>query len=49
MYCGLGTQISLWLAQGATIGSMPLIVQFAGVIIHARDVMGYLVIGGRSL
>ncbi|HMB38720.1 MAG TPA: TIGR00366 family protein, partial [Wenzhouxiangellaceae bacterium] len=34
MFSGLGTQISLWLAEGATLETLPLIAQFAGAAIN---------------
>jgi len=34
MFSGLGAQISLWLAQGATMETLPLIAQFAGAAIN---------------
>ena len=34
MFSGLGTQISLWLADGATMQTLPLIAQFAGAAIN---------------
>jgi len=34
MFSGLGAQISLWLAQGATMETLPLIAQFAGAAVN---------------
>lgn len=34
MFSGLGSEISLWLAQGASITTMPLIAQFAGASVN---------------
>ncbi len=34
MFSGLGTQISLWLADGASMTTLPLIAQFAGAVVN---------------
>ena len=34
MFSGLGAQISLWLAEGASLTTLPLIAQFAGAAIN---------------
>jgi len=34
MFSGLGAQISLWLAEGASLTSLPLIAQFAGAAVN---------------
>jgi len=34
MFSGLGSEVSLWLAQGASLTSMPLIAQFAGASVN---------------
>ncbi len=34
MFSGLGTQVSLWLAEGASMDTLPLIAQFAGAVVN---------------
>ncbi|AKS41130.1 short-chain fatty acid transporter [Wenzhouxiangella marina] len=34
MFSGLGAQISLWLADGASLETLPLIAQFAGAVVN---------------
>ena len=34
MFSGLGAQVSLWLAEGASMTTLPLIAQFAGAVVN---------------
>jgi short-chain fatty acids transporter len=34
MFSGLGAQVSLWLADGASMATLPLIAQFAGAVVN---------------
>ena len=34
MFTGLGTQVSMWLAEGASLETLPLVAQFAGAVIN---------------